>query len=338
MNRYYYPCVTRVSFIVPIYNLQDYILECIESILRCVDKESEIILVDDGSIDSSRRICDELAKKDTRIRVIHQENLGVSIARNKGLDMATGEYICFVDGDDIVSKNFIKYLLKDMVSYNADMVACDLLRFVDRVKLSHNHHKNDVLLYEAGVDGLMDMLYEKTFSNGPCAKLYRRSIINDVRFTPGITVAEDLEFNYKVFSKAGRIVYDKQALYYYRSRSGSAMRSSFKPTRMHGLEVTKNLYTDAKTSNPRLLSSARSRLFAEATYILNAIEKDTARHEAEARKCIEIASDLSVPVFFDIQAKPMIRIFALVCIISPRLLAKIYKINITVKTLMRNFL
>ena len=117
-----------ISVIVPVYNVEPYLRECIESILGQTYRDFELILVNDGSTDDSGTICDEYAAQDTRIRVLHQKNSGVSVARNVGLDSVQGEYITFVDSDDRVSKDYLAYL-NDLIQIEcADIACCDFLQ------------------------------------------------------------------------------------------------------------------------------------------------------------------------------------------------------------------
>ena len=119
-----------VSVIVPVYNVKDYLKDCLNSIVLQSYSHMEILLIDDGSTDGSGDICDEYAKKDSRIKVFHQKNLGLSAARNVGLNHMNGEYLTFVDSDDTISKFFLELLLKEILMYQVDMVVCDYLRYV----------------------------------------------------------------------------------------------------------------------------------------------------------------------------------------------------------------
>ena len=117
-----------ISVIVPIFNVENYVRKCVDSILNQTFSDIEIILVDDGSTDASGRICDEYLSKDDRIRVIHKENGGLSDARNAGLDMCTGEYIGFVDGDDYIDGDMYELLYKNLIQYDADISMCRFRR------------------------------------------------------------------------------------------------------------------------------------------------------------------------------------------------------------------
>lgn len=124
----------KLSIIVPIYNAQNHLKKCIESIINQTEKDIEIILIDDGSTDDSLKICNEYQRKDFRINVIHQNNSGVSIARNQGIKIAKGEYIGFVDSDDWIDLDMFKRLLEEAKKTDADIVMCDAILFIQLVK------------------------------------------------------------------------------------------------------------------------------------------------------------------------------------------------------------
>ena len=214
-----------ITVIVPIYNVEQYLRECIDSIVSQTYSNLEIILVDDGSLDNSPRICDECKQKDNRIRVIHKKNGGPSEARNAGLDIATGEYISFIDSDDVISEKFIELLYKPFLhNENIGVSLCKLKPFygdycdfsivekpLERVDLdlllSQNSSLNTYLSMEC---------------NSPCNKLYRRRLFDDVRYPNG-KIYEDVFTTYKVLFKAGEIYRTASQLYFYRVRSGSIM-------------------------------------------------------------------------------------------------------------------
>ena len=113
---------SKISIIVPVYNAEKYLVECLNSLVEQTYKNIEIILIDDGSIDNSAKICDEYAKKDERIKVVHQKNSGVSVARNNGLDMHTGDYVMFVDSDDWIELNTCEILINNIISNDKDIL------------------------------------------------------------------------------------------------------------------------------------------------------------------------------------------------------------------------
>lgn len=213
----------RLSVIVPVYKVEKYIYKCVDSILNQTFTDFELILVDDGSPDKCGEICDEYAKKDARVRVIHKENGGQSSARNRGLDIAKGEIIGFVDSDDDIEVNMYKNLIDFMDREELDIAFCDVyLVRGDRVREQSMYSENKVL---NNVEGLKDNLICK-IDNAVWNKIYKKTIFDNLRFTEGI-VYEDVRIMYKIFSESQKSGYLKQSLYYYYKRPNSTIAQSF---------------------------------------------------------------------------------------------------------------
>lgn len=207
----------KVSIIIPVYNVENFLRKCIQSVCEQTYQNIEIILIDDGSKDSSGYICDEVKSTDDRIIVIHQENYGVASARNAGLDIMTGDYFTFVDGDDIVAPDFIKILLNSLTEYNADISTCchkriefdsteKIIKFIDK--------KTTLPVIKNGIESITDMFYGKTCSASSGSKLYSYKTFKDLRFQ-NLVMGEDTLFVYLAFVKANRIVHTDIPLYYY---------------------------------------------------------------------------------------------------------------------------
>ena len=203
-----------VSIIVPVFNAEKYIFRCLESLVNQTYKYLEIILVDDGSLDKSGNLCDEFAKKDARIRVIHQENQGVSAARQKGLDTAIGEYVIHADPDDWVEPDWLEILYHEAEQTKADMVMCDFER-VYSDKTVYYSQKPTSLKNE---DILEDLISERIW--GPCwNKLVRRDCFMkyNVCFNPKMNLWEDLYVNCLLLTKGIKVSYVERTLYHYDS-------------------------------------------------------------------------------------------------------------------------
>lgn len=171
----------EISIIVPVYNVEQYLCECIDSMLAQIFEDYELILVDDGSPDRCGQVCDEYAALDERVRVIHQENAGVSFARNIGIDIARGNYISFVDSDDIISAFYLKELYEKIIEYQADISICEMKEFDEKNTFKMNREsdiksiKKKVL---SGKEAALTVYSQKRekISVGPCAKLYKKSL------------------------------------------------------------------------------------------------------------------------------------------------------------------
>lgn len=222
-----------VSIIVPIYKVEPYLDQCVQSIVDQTYKNLEIILVDDGSPDHCPTMCDAWAEKDNRIRVIHKENGGFSSARNAGLNAATGDYIQFVDSDDWILPDMTAALVSCAVKENADVVRCGYCEYVDgdTQEICTNSQtycpEYNKLVIDIMNDGLM--------SGAVWNKLYKRSVLNGMRFRPGYS--EDILFNYCVIQKKPKMVYMTGTYYVYRVNRASVTNSVFRPTAFSIIEV-----------------------------------------------------------------------------------------------------
>lgn len=220
-----------MSVIVPIYNVEKYLIPCVESIKKQTYKNLEIILVDDGSNDNCPKICDELEKTDNRIKVIHKENGGLSDARNYGIDASTGDYIGFVDSDDSVENDMFEILVSNLEKYDADVSCCRFTRVWDDGHIKKIGDDHSIKIYN-GIDALKEYLYGKNIDPFACAKLYKAELIgnrsytkNKVRFICGI-LGEDNPFNFEVFRKTNKVVLAGESKYNYLQKREGAITNS----------------------------------------------------------------------------------------------------------------
>lgn len=217
-----------VSIIVPVFNTEKYLKRCIESIQNQTYVNIEIMLIDDGSTDASLTICNQYAKNDKRIKVIHQENQGVSIARNRGLDFASGEYIGFVDSDDYISNDMYEIMVREMERADVDMVACgynfDIQNQIIPVK-----NKEEILENVMSAEQFMYYAYcrdsYKAVTNYTVLKLYSKKIIDKfhIEFDKRFKLGEDVVFTTQFYLNCKRVKYIERPLYYYYIRSDSAI-------------------------------------------------------------------------------------------------------------------
>ncbi len=209
-----------VSIIVPVFNVEMYLPECIESIINQTYKNIEIILVDDGSRDKSGEICDLYSKEDTRIKVIHKKNTGVADSRNVGLKCAEGEYLFFVDSDDMLRSHTIELMLKILYEYNADMV-CAEWTYLNGNNASYDDVISDVLV----MNTQQAMRYYAQKEWHPWNKLIKKQIHENIEF-PNYKIHEDEAIRFKILSKCNKIVKLDAKTYCYRKREGSITASS----------------------------------------------------------------------------------------------------------------
>lgn len=241
-----------ISIIIPIYNVEKYLVECIESVMNQTYKNLEIILVDDGSTDKSLEICKKYEKKDNRIKVIHQENFGLSYARNVGIENANGRYLAFLDSDDFIEKNMYEELYNDLKYEEADIAGCDyyIYKNANKAKKSDDFSKEkEIMNIETA---LIKMNLLKGFGVSVWNKLFKKEIFNEIRFPVG-EKNEDWLIIYKLLEKAQKIVYNPKAMLYYRQRKGSITKTNeinwnVLKASMNVLELTKNKYPKAHVS------------------------------------------------------------------------------------------
>lgn len=217
-----------VSIIVPVYNVERYLDVCIQSLIVQTYTNIEIIVVDDGSSDSCPQKCDEWQMRDDRIHVIHTINAGVSAARNKGLSLAVGEYVCFVDSDDFVEISYIETMLRKAVEYQADIVFCGYrtVNYVagNYIPVARNNKVSFIAVDNSMFKKRFVALAHSGVVNPPWCKIFRKDFLtrNDASFPVGIVAGEDSMFAYPLYACANTIVSIDDVLYNYVVHSGSA--------------------------------------------------------------------------------------------------------------------
>lgn len=220
----------KISIIVPVYNVETCVSQCIESILNQDYINFELILVDDGSTDKSGAICDSYLRKDNRIKVIHQENKGLSGARNTGMDNCSGDYITFIDSDDAIAKNYLSLLYIALIESNADISASlseDVTNWDDSITEFPIVKEQDERIVCDGKTACIRLyLGDTRITIGAHSKLYKRNVVNTLRF-PLYKIHEDQHFTPKAFYNAERIVFLKAYNYFYRVRNDSITHKKF---------------------------------------------------------------------------------------------------------------
>ncbi|MBR2589215.1 glycosyltransferase family 2 protein [Candidatus Saccharibacteria bacterium] len=239
-----------ISIIVPVYNVREYLNDCLDSLMRQNYPKIEIILVDDGSTDGSGVDCDTIAKKDSRIKVVHQQNQGLSAARNRGIKEASGNYITFVDSDDAVSPDYVQYMFSLITKYQAKMAIC-AIREITVKGNEINYGADYVEKVMSTEETLGRMLREEGFNVSAYAKLYRRDLWDNVAFPEG-SVHEDLGTTYKLVEKCPRIAYGEQPKYIYKKRELSISNSDFSDKKFDIIELTDKMCDDIEKLHPYL--------------------------------------------------------------------------------------
>ena len=256
-----------VSVIIPIYNSDQYIGRCLDSVLKQTYKDLEVILVDDGSVDDSGKICDDYAVRESRVKVFHQKNSGASIARKNGIGYAKGELLTFVDSDDIVENDYIERLFNAMQKFRVEIVACDQIKHVEGTDVVVEKDKESILLDEKE---LHDRFFKYQFW-GFWGKIYHKSVFKDVYF-PSYTINEDYVVMAQLFDRYKQIAYVPMGLYHYMIHGGSLSHQNLSP-RMFDEFYNKlwvvNFY---KRENPQYVKQAEAQLTETCIKLIGAIK------------------------------------------------------------------
>lgn len=243
-----------ISIIVPLYNVENYIDKCLESLVHQTYSNIEIILIDDGSPDNSGYIADEWKEKDKRIKVIHKSNGGLSSARNVGLDICSGDYIMFVDSDDIVSVDICQKLLNLMVENDCQIAICEAEHVFDNQPSFS--FSNNLEFYDSE-NAICEMWYQKSFLPSAWGKLYKSEIFHHLRFTEGI-IFEDIDMMHEAFDKAHKIVYTDSKLYGYIHHEDSITTKPFTRKDLIILDICQKLLDFSSDKSNKMKKAAES--------------------------------------------------------------------------------
>lgn len=247
-----------VTVIMPVYNVEKYLDAAVNSVRNQSYTNLQIILVDDGSLDASSSMCDKYASEDSRIEVIHKENGGQAVARNLAVKSARGEYILFVDSDDILTSDHIKIMTDCALSTEADIVTCSYKKFFDGEAvptIGEGSFKHKEYTAESAMETLF---YQRVFTHGPVCKLIKSHIVTNNPFPEGI-IYEDLATVYRWFHSSNKIVFVDGVTYFYRQRKHSTMRSSFSTRKFDRIDVTKALKEFVEEHHPDIIPAANAR-------------------------------------------------------------------------------
>ena len=260
-----------ISVIVPIYNVEKYLDRCVDSIINQTYKNLEIILVDDGSPDNCPQMCDDYAKKDSRIKVVHKENGGLSDARNVGMKVATGEYVSFIDSDDYVSLDFYETLLETIVDNDSDIVECGVVKFYENEKFDKYNDDLKVTNYDT-VDALDGLINENPFKQHVWNKLYKSNIALDIPYAVG-KLNEDEFWTYQIFGKAKKVTRINKTMYYYFQRGSSIMGNGYNIKRLDALEGKMNRQAYIEKNFPILTTKAKVDLYGSCIFAYQSVLK-----------------------------------------------------------------
>lgn len=269
-----------ISIILPVYNIEQYIDKCMESLLKQTYKNCELLLIDDGSTDNSGIKCDEYASIYPNVYVFHKQNGGLSDARNYGIKRAAGNYITCVDPDDYVDKDYLEYLYYLIHKYNVDMSICQ-----------HRVHYDNGSIKEFGSTGeellsakvcVERMLYHDVIDTSAWAKLYKKDLFEKIEYPYG-KLFEDIATTYKLMIKSSQIAVGYESKYNYIFHNNSIVNSCFKPAKLDLLEMTDNMGDEIGKIFPELSNAIlRRRVYSRISTLnqmLNTSEYDKKKEE-----------------------------------------------------------
>ncbi|MDA3042879.1 MULTISPECIES: glycosyltransferase [unclassified Campylobacter] len=317
-----------ISVIIPVYNVENFLHDCLNSVISQTYTNLEIILVDDGSTDKSGEICDEFATQDNRIKVIHKQNGGLSSARNAGLDIARGRYVSFVDSDDIIDQDFIKILFDLVNKYNTAIAMCGYKNFTKKeqieeilqsnLKISKDEKLNQESIFEKNLN--RDLF----FGIGIWKALYSKEIWANLRFPMG-KIYEDVAIWFDIFNYSPTAVTYKN-LYFYRVREGSIV-NSFSKKHLVIVENVRKYTNSVARAYPKLakkaIASQCNNALNTAFNIIRANKADEFKNEIdELHKFVRKNLNLT---YFLIPNKAYKIVMMILFYISPKLLKAFYK-------------
>ena len=232
-----------ISVIIPVYNADEYLSECVDSVLKQTYKNLEIILVDDGSSDNSSAICDDYSLRDNRVKVIHKENGGVSSARNAGIEMASGKYIGFVDSDDYINNKMYEYLHKYIEKNDSQLAVCNFC--YNELNCDVMYDGQGSIVYDS-ITAMSKMILGKPFAGHMCNKLLLTDLAKKVKLDKKIYMYEDLLYLWEYLKLCNKATYIPVSLYIYRQNNESVSYANYNYKHETAFKVLEKILTDTK--------------------------------------------------------------------------------------------
>ncbi|MCX8093171.1 MAG: glycosyltransferase [Candidatus Goldbacteria bacterium] len=310
-----------ISIIIPVYKVEPYIKDCAESILNQTYKNLEILFIDDGSPDKCGEICDFYASVDNRVKVIHKKNGGPASAKNTGIKAAAGDFITFVDGDDIIEKQYCEILYKNLQLYNADISCCGIYTDFGYKKLKKINEKIKVF---NGPEA------SEILPPSPCAKLYKKKMFDKIQFPEGL-IMEDKFTTYKILYDSKTVVFTTAMLYNYRRRPDSIMGFTFKREHLLHLDAVKDMiFFYSSKGRYDIAFRKKKELVADAArFLINAIDsKENEDIIIDIKKRLKIAMQ---DCLFDNRCTIINKLEVLLYYFFPRLALNAAAIKRTIK-------
>lgn len=309
-----------ISVVLPVYNVSDYLDKCILSVLEQTYSNLEIILIDDGSTDDSGSKCDYYLSVDSRVKVFHKKNGGLSDARNFGISKATGKYITCIDSDDYVDTDYIEYLYRLVISSETKMSICQHRVLVnDKLYVDYGKKGDEILLTK---DCIERMLYHDVIDTSAWGKLYLSSLFDEVQYPKG-KIFEDIATTYRLMLQCDKVAVGYESKYNYIMRNNSIVNGAFKVSKLDLLEMTDKMAFDVKKTYPELKNAVIRRQvyarFSTLNQLLNYKEQ-----KLYNKTIIDFIKKHSWSVLFNAKAPIRDKVAIILLLINYKLYRKIW--------------
>lgn len=313
----------KISIVVPVYNVERFLSDCIESILNQTFRDIELILVNDGSTDQSGAICDQYAKHDERIVVIHKENGGQSSARNKGINAAKGDFVGFIDSDDWIQEDMYEVLYSKAIEADADIAACNIIEFQKDGSKRYFCQDTSDLVYDRQT-AMGELYLNERLSFSPCNKIYKRTLFKEIRFKEGY-ILEDVDFAYRIIHQSTKIYYTGQALYNYRYNEKSTLRKDFSKKRLDEYEVRRDMYLFYLKHYPEYSNEVYAEWFLTGLMLYINMEKYFHHEKRQYKYLLDFDRKQLKPLIKNENYNRKKRVLLSLAYISPALLVRFYR-------------
>ena len=310
-----------VSVVVPVYNVEKYLVQCVQSLLNQTYEKYEIILVDDGSTDGSGTLCDVYAHDNEKVIAYHKKNGGLSDARNYGIEHANGEFIVFVDGDDFVSERYIEDLYSLVANGKADIGICDAGHYYPNSK--NVFEDSEELKLFTPAQAISCMLYQKDFLVTACAKIFPKRCFSEMRFPVGM-LFEDSAIMYLLFDQVEKIAYNPSKVYAYVHRENSITTKKFSKRDCDILKICREMDEFVKRKYPEL-SKAMTSYYTSACLRVYLNSPNDGTFVSEQDFCRNYLKTNGTVVIKDQQARLKNKYAIVLFKICPPLLRGVYK-------------